>query len=179
MNKIVLLITVFYFGLITGTSKSFSQKKESGKSELVWHTNLMEAHDLSKKKKKPVFAFFTGSDWCGWCHKLQADVFAKKEFIDWANKNVILLEVDFPRNKQLSPELQTQNNNLQQSFGVMGYPTCWMFNMIKNDSTKKFSIDPIGSLGYPAGSVPGTEHTKFLGTADSLMKFYKAKNKKK
>ena len=95
----------------------------------------------------------------------------------WAKKNVILLEVDFPRMKQLSPELQAQNNSLQQSFGVMGYPTCWMFNMIKNDSTKKFGIDPIGSLGYPAGSLPGSEHTKFLNVADSLMKNYKNKKK--
>jgi len=177
MNKTIWLLLTLHFGLFTGLSKSYSQKKEAVKSELQWHTNLMEAHDLSKKKKKPVFAFFTGSDWCGWCHKLQADVFAKKEFIDWANKNVILLEVDFPRMKQLSPELQAQNNSLQQSFGVMGYPTCWMFNMIKNDSTKKFGIDPIGSLGYPAGSLPGSEHTKFLNVADSLMKNYKNKKK--
>ena len=127
------------------------------------------------KRKKPVFAFFTGSDWCGWCKKLQADVFAKPEFIAWAKKNVILLEVDFPRGKVLSPEQTNQNASLQQSFAVAGYPTCWMFYMTKNDSTKKFSIDPLGSLGYPAGSELGKEQVKFLNVADSLVKKYKKK----
>ena len=53
---------------------------------LVWQTDLMKAHDLSLTGKKPIFAFFTGSDWCGWCHKLQREVFAKPEFITWAKK---------------------------------------------------------------------------------------------
>jgi protein disulfide-isomerase len=52
--------------------------------------------------------------------------------VEWANKNVVLMEVDFPRMKVLPAEIQQQNNNLQQSFGVMGYPTIWMFHLKKN-----------------------------------------------
>jgi thiol-disulfide isomerase/thioredoxin len=176
-NKIIKLFVLFIF--VFTNLKLSAQKKPAESQGLEWHTDLMKVYDISQKKKKPVFAFFTGSDWCGWCKKLQADVFAKPEFIAWVKKNVILLEVDFPRGKALSPELTQQNNNLAASFGIMGYPTCWMFNMTKNDSTKKFSIDPVGSLGYPAGSEIGKEQIKFLHTADSLLKIYKGKPKPK
>ena len=67
--------------------------------ELAWNNNLEKAVDISKKTKKPLMLFFTGSDWCGWCQRLQRDVFVKPEFIAWAKKNVILLELDFPRRK--------------------------------------------------------------------------------
>ena len=68
--------------------------------------------------------FFTGSDWCGWCIRLQKEVFYKPEFIEWANDNVVLVDIDFPRNKsKQSAELQQQNNLLQQQFGIQGYPT--------------------------------------------------------
>jgi len=52
--------------------------------KLDWHTSLQEAHELSQTSKKPIFAFFTGSDWCGWCKRLQNDVFSKPEFVAWA-----------------------------------------------------------------------------------------------
>lgn len=154
----------------------FSQQVEKTPG-LQWNTDLMKAYEISSSTKKPIFAFFTGSDWCGWCKKLEANVYAKKEFVAWANKNVVLLEVDFPRGKQLSPELQAQNNNLQNSFGVRGYPTVWMFHLVKNDSTRSFSVNPVGTLGYPAGAVAGKEEVQFLHVADSLIKAYKPAKK--
>lgn len=153
----------------TDASTSSAAKKETKAEALEWHTDLMKVYDISKKTKKPVFAFFTGSDWCGWCKKLQADVFAKQEFITWAQKNVILLELDFPRFKQLPPELQQQNQSLQQTFQIAGYPTIWMFNLQKVDTNNKFNIDAIGSLGYPQGAELGNEQKKFLDDANRLM----------
>jgi thiol-disulfide isomerase/thioredoxin len=154
----------------TTTKKDASTKSTTVKAEpLEWHTDLMKVYEISKKAKKPVFAFFTGSDWCGWCKKLQADVFAKPEFISWAQKNVILLELDYPRFKQLPPELQQQNQSLQQTFQIAGYPTIWMFNLTKIDTSNKFNIDAIGNLGYPQGAELGNEQKKFLDDANRLM----------
>lgn len=137
--------------------------------ELVWYTDLMKAKELSTATNKPIFAFFTGSDWCGWCKKLQRDVFAKPEFIEWASKNVILLELDFPRNKPLSPELTKQNADLQQAFQVRGYPTIWMFFVTTGEDTAKFNIEALGSLGYPQGAEVGNEQIKFLQDANLVL----------
>jgi len=144
-------------------------QKKSKTKELVWHTDVHKAREISAKTKKPIFAFFTGSDWCGWCRKLQNDVFQKDEFKEWAAKNVILLELDFPRRKQLAPELMQQNAELQQAFQVRGYPTIWIFNLSKGAQDKQFNIAALGSLGYPSGAEPGREEVKFLAEANKIL----------
>ena len=111
------LLVVLFLSIFISTTPSCAQQPEgTAKSPLTWYTNLGEAQKISAAKKKPIFAFFTGSDWCGWCHKLHNDVLNKPAFIEWAKKNVVLLELDYPRRKQLSPELQQQNGELQSVF---------------------------------------------------------------
>ena len=56
--------------------------------------------------------FFTGSDWCGWCIRLQKEVFFKPEFKKWANKNVVLVELDFPKRTKLDEKTLRQNRKL-------------------------------------------------------------------
>lgn len=97
----------------------------SSQENLNWHTDVNKAIELSIKSNKPLFFFFTGSDWCGWCIKLQKAVFSKPEFEAWANKSVILVELDFPRRTKISESLQKQNRDLANMFGVRGYPTVW------------------------------------------------------
>jgi thioredoxin-related protein len=138
-------------------------------NKLVWYTSLTEASQVSIKTHKPIFAFFTGSDWCGWCIKLNNNVFSKDAFITWAQKNVVLLELDFPRRKQLPPDLAKQNNDLQQTFQVQGFPTVWLFNTEPDTKANTLKISALGSLGYPPGAEPGKEEIKFLSTANSIL----------
>lgn len=73
----VLLFSSFKYNQNTATT---AITKKSTKEDLVWHTNVKEAIDLAKKEDKPLFLFFTGSDWCGWCIRLQKEVFKTPEF---------------------------------------------------------------------------------------------------
>ncbi len=148
---------------------AMAQGKPAANEQLNWNTDFMKCHELSKTTHKPIFAFFTGSDWCGWCHKMQNDVFSKPAFIKWANKNVILLELDFPRHKQQPAELMQQNNGLQQAFQVAGFPTIWIFYSAQDETTKKVNITPLGSLGYPQGAEPGKEEVQFLNDANNIL----------
>ncbi len=136
-----LIAIIFITALSIGTN--------SQTSSLVWHTDLVKAVDLSIKEKKPLFLFFTGSDWCGWCKRLQSEVFMKPQFQTWASKNVVLVELDFPRRTQLDPAVQQQNFEIAQMFGVRGYPTVWFVTPTKNDT--QISFAKIGSTGYLAG----------------------------
>ena len=144
-------------------------KADEGTGGLKWYNNLEEAHALSNESGKPIFGFFTGSDWCGWCHKLQREVFAKQAFIDWAKENVILMEIDFPRKTPQSADLKTQNQNLQRAFGVSGYPTIWLFRSLKDEVTGGFNLSSMGKLGYPSGAKKGQEEVKFLETANAIL----------
>src|ERR1043165_8500840 len=122
MKNLILIL-----GLSFLSQKFIAQTELLKKEEhLAWYTDITKANEASQASNKPIFAFFTGSDWCGWCKKLERDVFSKQAFIQWAEQNVILLELDFPRNKTLSPELMQQNQSLQQAFQVRGFPTIWL-----------------------------------------------------
>ncbi|MEP7196645.1 MAG: thioredoxin family protein [Saprospiraceae bacterium] len=127
------------------TSKEVYKAENEG-----WLVDMDEAYALSKKTGKPILANFTGSDWCGWCKRLTASVFSQEEFKSWAKKNVVLLELDFPRGKTLPEKIVQQNNSLQQSFSVRGYPTIWVFDLGKNEKTKQYEINALGSTGYRA-----------------------------
>ena len=118
--------------------------------DLVWHNDVKKATEISAKSKKPMMLFFTGSDWCGWCMRLQKEVFKTPEFTKWAKDNVILVELDFPRRSPQQPEIQQQNMQLQQTFQVMGYPTVWFVNGTVGKD-KKVNFEKLGSTGYVAG----------------------------
>ena len=91
--------------------------------ELTWLTDLPAAQAQAKKEKKLVLMDFTGSDWCGWCIKLNNDVFSQTEFIEYAKKNLVLVELDFPSKKPQSAELKAANKKLQAEHKVTGFPT--------------------------------------------------------
>ncbi|MFP9116173.1 thioredoxin family protein [Flavobacterium sp. RNTU_13] len=132
--------------------------------ELEWHTDVAKATALSQKTKKPLLLFFTGSDWCGWCMKLQKEVLKTPEFAKWAKDNVVLVELDFPRRAPQSDELKAQNANLQQFFQVRGYPTVWFAKGVKT-AEGKISFEALGSTGYVAGG-PAT----WLDGANKIIK---------
>jgi len=118
--------------------------------KLTWHTNIDEAIAVSKVENKPLFLFFTGSDWCGWCIRLQNEVFKTPEFEAWAKEKAVLVELDFPRRTPQPDALKIQNSQLQQFFQVPGYPTVWFVKSgIAADG--KTSFEKLGSTGYVAG----------------------------
>lgn len=117
--------------------------------ELKWYTDVSEAMKVSQKSKKPMFLFFTGSDWCGWCMRLQKEVFKTPEFAKWADKNVVLVELDFPRKAQ-DALVKQQNAQLAATFGIKGYPTVW-FTDAEKTKDGKVNFKALGSSGYLAG----------------------------
>ncbi|KOS07712.1 thioredoxin [Flavobacterium akiainvivens] len=118
--------------------------------EQEWYTDMNKAVEQSVATKKPLMLFFTGSDWCGWCMKLQKEVFKTEEFTTWAKENVILVELDFPRRKEQPQEIKAQNAQISQALKVRGYPTVWFVTAEKN-AEGKTNLNALGNTGYVAG----------------------------
>lgn len=152
MYKKTLLIVLLVLG-------SFATQAQ----ELVWQTDINKAIAISSKEKKPMLLFFTGSDWCGWCIRLQKEVLKTPEFAAWAKKNVVLVELDFPRRTPQSDAIKNQNAGIQQAFGVQGYPTVWFASAKQKDGKPSFT--GIGSTGYLAGGP-----SAWLAVADGILK---------
>jgi protein disulfide-isomerase len=115
---------------------------QAGASDLEWSTDLAKAQAKAKEEKKLVMLDFTGSDWCGWCIRLHKEVFSTPEFAEYAKKNLVLVEVDFPRKKALSAEQKKANQALQGKYKIEGYPTL----IVLDGDGKK-----VGQLGYVKG----------------------------
>ncbi len=107
-----------------------------------WLTSHAAAVKKSKKTGKPILADFTGSDWCGYCIRLHREVFGTAAFKSWAAKNVILLELDFPRGKPQSAALRSQNAQLARKYQIQGYPTILFLDASGN---------VLGESGYMSG----------------------------
>lgn len=142
ISTAILMLGLVFFGTTSITAQEYKAENPG------WLVNLDEAYDISKKSGKPILANFTGSDWCGWCKRLTASVFVHDEFKSWADKNVVLLELDYPRRRTLPDDVKEQNAGLQQAFSVRGYPTIWVFDMEKDDKTNQYSIEALGKTGY-------------------------------
>src|SRR5882757_7852900 len=107
-----------------------------------WGDNYEKAAAQAKAEKKLLLLDFTGSDWCGWCIKLNKEVFSQAEFKEYAEKNLVLLEVDFPQTKPQAANVKAQNARLQTKYKIEGYPTI----VVLNPEGKK-----VGELGYQPG----------------------------
>ncbi len=114
----------------------------SARADANWLQDLSKAQAEAKQSQKLLLLDFTGSDWCIWCKKLDAEVFSQPAFQAYAKDHLVLLKVDFPRKIQQSPEVKKQNEELAQKYGVQGFPTI----VVVNGEGK-----PVGELGYQPG----------------------------
>lgn len=136
--------------ILVGLSLStFVQAQDYKAKNDGWLVKIEEAYEASQKTGKPILANFTGSDWCGWCKRLDKSVFHHQEFKDWATANVILLELDFPKRFPIPDEIKRQNYGLKNAFQVTGFPTIWLFDLSK-DAEGKFNVNALGKTGYTA-----------------------------
>jgi thioredoxin-related protein len=88
-----------------------------------WSENEAQALEKAKTDKKLVLMDFTGSDWCGWCMKMDKEVFSTPEFKQYAQDHLVLVEVDYPHEKVQTPDVKKQNDELQKKYGIQGFPT--------------------------------------------------------
>jgi thioredoxin-related protein len=123
-------------------------------SAATWLTDIKAAQDQARSENKLIVVNFTGSDWCGWCIRLKNEVFSKPEFASFAAENLVLLEVDFPRQKPMPAEVKKANGKLADKYKVGGYPSVHVL-----DAEGK----SLGQTGYmPGGPKPFVEKIKSI-----------------
>jgi thioredoxin-related protein len=130
--------------------------KASASAKTGWLTNYAQAQEEAKAQNKLLLMDFTGSDWCGWCIMLDKEIFSKPEFKEYASKNLVLLELDFPRRKELSKETMEQNQRLAIKHQIQGFPTI----VVLDGSGKE-----LAQLGYMKGGP-----TAFIAQLEKLRK---------
>ena len=113
-----------------------------------WSEDFAKASEEAKKDGKLMLLAFSGSDWCGWCVKMEKEIYSDKKFISEAKKNFVLVMIDSPRNKEiLSKFARKQNPGLVEKYGIRGFPST-VIARPSGEVVKKFG-------GYQRGGVEG------------------------
>jgi protein disulfide-isomerase len=136
----------------TESGRSSNSKTEAA-AGFQWYTDFEEASRVASRQKKPMVLYFTGSDWCGWCKKMDQEVFSSQEFKAAVARKYIFVKLDFPMSSKLPESEMRQNAQLKQRYGVTGYPT-----IVLIDSEGNF----IGETGYRSGG--GKSYADWLDT---------------
>mgnify|MGYP002777886624 FL=1 len=120
-----------------------------------WFADYDEAVKVAVAEKKDLLVDFTGSDWCGWCKRLDAEVFQHEAFYSAAEKSFVLVKLDFPRDPEVKAKVPNpeRNQELSERYSIQGFPTVLLMN------TEGVVF---GQTGYEAGGPEA--YVQHLGT---------------
>jgi len=132
-----------------------------------WTQDYDAAMAAAKKSGIPVLLNFTGSDWCGYCHKMDEAVFSKPEWKQYAKTDVALAYIDFPKKdkSKVPAAFVARNKELAQKHGIRGYPTYVLLDSANGEE--------LGRLGYLQGPP-----ANFIAKVNELKMFSEANLKK-
>ncbi len=111
--------------------------------EAEWLVDYEEAAEKSRETGRPILMNFTGSDWCPPCIQMKNDVLSTDRFLRYAEDNLVLLELDFPRRTAQEEALRQQNRQLANRFGIESFPTFVMVDSAGEEVRR--------TLGYMRG----------------------------
>lgn len=130
----------YYFAATFAAILSLGTAHAAGEG---WTTDYESAKKQATDEKKSLLIEFTGSDWCPPCIKLNKEVFTQDAFNNGVKDKLVLIKVDFPRDKsKLSKEVIAQNDTLQEKYSIRGYPTI----LLADEQGK-----PFAKTGYRPG----------------------------
>lgn len=159
MKKVKLLSLAAFAAAIFLTMPAGAEKVAASGAEIgVWTQDYDAAKKLAAEKSRPILLNFTGSDWCYWCKLMTKRVFTQEAWKNWAKDKIALVMINFPSDPKLVPKkFVKRNRELQNKFGVEGYPT---FILLSSDGEKE-----LGRLGASRDATP----EKFISEIEGLL----------
>lgn len=118
--------------LILAPAITFAGPQQSaataGKSKIAtpagWSDDFENAQKQARAQNKDLLVAFSGSDWCGWCVRLEKEVFTQAPFTEKASESFVPVYVDLPQDKErLSPAAKRQNEGLAARYRIDRFPT--------------------------------------------------------
>lgn len=100
-----------------------------------WHTDISKAKAESRKTGRPIFILFTDASAAS--RRLDLAIFSQRKFMEYADKNLVLMKADFsPAINRQAKALTEQNSKLKRELGVNFFPTALLL-----DANGKLSVN--------------------------------------
>ena len=133
-------------------------------ADSAWTEDYTGAKQRARETNRDLLIYFSGSDWCSSCQKLEQEVLSQTDFLERAAKAYVLVRIDFPKSKQLDVATIAQNDRLQQEFKetyqLQGFPTLYLATA---DGV------PYAKTGYQEGGPAAfSKHLAFLKRAKPM-----------
>ena len=155
--------------------KAEPKTEQKVEQKSIWiYDDFAAALAKAKAENKFIIVDFTGSDWCGWCIRLDKEVFDTPFFIEKAPAKYVLLKLDFPRKKEQSAEIKEANKALSKKYGIEGFPTILILDA-KGEKVAQTGYAPGGPEKYLKQLDSLSELKAKLAAADALTGLEQAK----
>src|SRR5258706_6706037 len=163
-----LLVGVLFLAMVAPCSYAAAKPVQ-------WLPNMTAALAYAKKQNKPILAYFSSSDWDEWGKKLDKEVLKSDNFAEWANKNVILFQADFPVNKK-QDLYKKQNEDLKTKYQVSVVPTFLLLDtdgeVIARAMYENVMLLPNEVVGQPKNAIEFLDNmVKNRGEAEPLVTY--------
>ncbi len=160
LSTIILALALMGNTACSADSSTAASSQVTTSEHVKWFTDYSDAAKLADSKGVPLVLFFTGSDWCMWCTKLEQEALDKPEFAHLAANKFVFVKLDFPMRQTINPQLASQNDQLKKKYGITGFPSVIIADANGNR---------IGATGYrPGGPKAYAEH--LLSMSNSYVK---------
>lgn len=150
------LLAATGLGATTSASTAFAGSSAAGAAAPDWIIDDMDrALAAARSSRRYLLVNFTGSNWCGWCIRLEREVFSHQHFRQEAGRDLVLVALDFPRPTTQSEEVVRRNAEWQRRLEVRGFPAVFL-----TDAEGR----PFARTGYREGGV-----TRYLAHVRELV----------
>lgn len=122
MKRIFNVIVITFLATAVGATSCARRGAPGARQDGTRPVDYKKALEQARSEKKFLLLDFTGSDWCEGCIRLEKEVFGTPEFKEFAVKNLVFLQIDFPIGNPQTPEVVEQNEKLKKMFGVDPLP---------------------------------------------------------
>jgi protein disulfide-isomerase len=119
-----------------------------GYAEDPWIEDYHTAEALAVESAKALLLFFTGSDWCLWCRKLEREVLSEEALSTAISEVAIPLRIDFPQRMKLPPKQRRSNAKLKDAWKVESIPSVILYDPISGKELWRHGYARLDAADY-------------------------------
>lgn len=134
-------------------------------SALVWETDYAKARKRALAENRPLFLYYTGSDWCILCRKLDKTIFSDQAIQKNLQENWVPVKLDELRKRRMPKARERHLDQVKRMYKIQAPPAMLLVDPSTETSFIRFSYLEINPVEFLDGILrPGLHHWKTISS---------------